>query len=213
MTTDAPRSGHRHRIAWTGQPVRTLAVVMGLVLLCAACKSRQPERQPATDTESPRVTIDLGTQDTPTEKRQRRQTTRRQDGRRDPAPARSGASTSQRAKDYESGQESRRVTEPPQPSSAQSSEPSGREQQTARVTPLDQSAAKDDLEVTRQIRRALIDDDRLSKMAKNVQVITQDGRVMLKRRVANADERDRIVAAARRIAGPQVDDRLDVRTP
>lgn len=70
-----------------------------------------------------------------------------------------------------------------------------------KVTPLDQSHAKSDVEMTRSIRRMLVDDDTLGMNAQNVKVITVDGKVTLRGPVATADERARIVAIANKAAG------------
>ena len=79
------------------------------------------------------------------------------------------------------------------------------------LTPLDQSGAETDIEITRSIRRSLIDDDTLGTNAKNVKVITVDGKVTLRGAVANAADQTRIVAIAKGAAGPNsVADELQV---
>ena len=70
-----------------------------------------------------------------------------------------------------------------------------------KVTPLDQSGAESDVEVTRSIRKMLVDDDTLGTNAQNVKVITVDGVVTLRGPVANAEEQARIVAIAKEAAG------------
>jgi len=70
------------------------------------------------------------------------------------------------------------------------------------VTPLDQSHAESDVEMTRYIRKQLVDDSTLGTNAQNVKVITVDGKVTLRGPVANADEQARIVAIATKAAGP-----------
>jgi len=71
-----------------------------------------------------------------------------------------------------------------------------------KVTPLDQSHAESDVELTRSIRKMLVDDDTLGTNAQNVKVITVDGMVTLRGPVANAAEQARIVAIANEAAGP-----------
>jgi len=71
-----------------------------------------------------------------------------------------------------------------------------------KVTPLDQSNAESDVEMTRSIRKMLVDDDTLGTNAQNVKVITVDGKVTLRGPVANAKEQARIVAIANQAAGP-----------
>jgi osmotically-inducible protein OsmY len=70
-----------------------------------------------------------------------------------------------------------------------------------KVTPLDQSHAETDVEMTRSIRKMLVDDDSLGTNAQNVKVITVDGKVTLRGPVANANEQARVVAIAKKAAG------------
>jgi len=70
-----------------------------------------------------------------------------------------------------------------------------------KVTPLDQSPAKADVEITRSIRKMLVDDDALGTNAQNVKVITVDGMVTLRGAVATADEQTRIAAIATETVG------------
>ena len=69
------------------------------------------------------------------------------------------------------------------------------------LTPLDQSHGEADVEMTRAIRKMLVDDDTLGTNAQNVKVITVDGLVTLRGAVENADEQARIVAIATEAAG------------
>jgi osmotically-inducible protein OsmY len=66
--------------------------------------------------------------------------------------------------------------------------------------------------VTQQIRRAVVGDDSLSTMAKNVKIITTDGVVTLRGPVQSSHERAAIEAKARQFAGiNQVDNQLEVK--
>jgi hypothetical protein len=77
-------------------------------------------------------------------------------------------------------------------------------------TPLDQSNAERDLELTRQIRQQIMDGG-FSTDAENVKVITEQGRVTLRGPVENEEEKLAIVAIARGVAGgAEVDDQLEV---
>jgi len=69
------------------------------------------------------------------------------------------------------------------------------------LTPLDQSHAKADVEITRSIRKMLVDDNTLGTNAQNVKVITVDGMVTLRGAVATADEQTRIAAIAKETVG------------
>src|SRR5687768_9418259 len=60
------------------------------------------------------------------------------------------------------------------------------------LTPPDQSQTPDDLKITQQARQALMKDDSLSFSAKNVKIITQDGRVTLRGSVKSAAEKAEI---------------------
>ena len=70
-----------------------------------------------------------------------------------------------------------------------------------KVTPLDQSHAESDVELTRAIRKSLVDDATLGTNAQNVKVITVDGMVTLRGPVATAGELERVVAVANKAAG------------
>ena len=69
------------------------------------------------------------------------------------------------------------------------------------LTPLDQSHAAADVELTRSIRQMLVDDGTLGTNAQNVKVITVDGTVTLRGPVANTEEQARIVSIAKEAAG------------
>jgi hyperosmotically inducible periplasmic protein len=72
-----------------------------------------------------------------------------------------------------------------------------------------QSNQSSDLDITRNIRRALIKDKSLSVKAHNVTIITKSGKVTLKGRVESAAEKQTVESAASNIAGVgNVDDQL-----
>jgi osmotically-inducible protein OsmY len=82
----------------------------------------------------------------------------------------------------------------------------------ATMTPGDQSENEADRTVTQQIRRAVVADDSLSIMAKNVKIITSDGVVTLRGPVQSPHEKVAIEAKARQFAGVnQVDNQLEVK--
>ncbi|RYZ89492.1 MAG: BON domain-containing protein [Proteobacteria bacterium] len=69
-----------------------------------------------------------------------------------------------------------------------------------------------DMELTRKIRQILMRDRTLSASAKNVKIISQNGKVTLKGLVRTGDEEAAVLSHAQSIAGPgQVDDQLDIR--
>ena len=78
-------------------------------------------------------------------------------------------------------------------------------------TPMDQGNGSSDLKTTQQLREALIADESLSFVAKNVAVITKDGTVTLRGRVRSEIERENVETKAQRLAGlNDVDSRLEL---
>ena len=87
-----------------------------------------------------------------------------------------------------------------------------RDRDNQSLTPGDQSNSERDLEITQRIRETVVDDDSLSFSAKNVKIITVDGRVTLRGPVKNDAERAAIEKAAVAVAGKgQVENQLEVR--
>ncbi len=80
------------------------------------------------------------------------------------------------------------------------------------MTPLDQSNDPDDVKVTRDIRKALVDDDELSTTAKNIKIITVHGKVILRGPVANAQEKTKIEKTAQQFTKQRIDSQLEVVT-
>ena len=79
-------------------------------------------------------------------------------------------------------------------------------------TPLDQSNKPEDLKLTKSIRQAVVKDDSLTMTAKNVKIITVNGKVTLRGPVKSVEERAAIEAAAKKVAGTtQVDNLLEVK--
>ena len=64
-----------------------------------------------------------------------------------------------------------------------------------------QKENKNDREITRQIRKALVGDKSLSTYAQNVKVITTDGTVTLRGPVRSEDEKASIESKAKAVAG------------
>lgn len=79
-------------------------------------------------------------------------------------------------------------------------------------TPVDESNAPEDIKITQDIRKAIVKDNSLSMTAKNVKVITAGGQVTLRGPVNNADEKAKIAAAAKSVAGEtKVIDQLEIK--
>jgi hyperosmotically inducible protein len=79
-------------------------------------------------------------------------------------------------------------------------------------TPLDQGEGQADLDITQKIRKAVMGDGSLSFNAKNVKIITQNGKVTLRGPVSSNAERSSIQAAAQKVAGAgNVDNQIEVK--
>ena len=87
-----------------------------------------------------------------------------------------------------------------------------RDRDNQTMTPLDQSNDPDDLNVTREIRKALVADDALSTTAKNIKIITVHGKVILRGPVANVQEKTKIEKKAQQFTKQLVDSQLEVAT-
>ena len=82
-------------------------------------------------------------------------------------------------------------------------------QQSPAAGAAQQSNQSSDIEITRNIRRALVKDKNLSMAAHNVTIITKDGKVTLKGRVKSDAEKQTVETAAASVAGAgNVDDQL-----
>lgn len=88
-----------------------------------------------------------------------------------------------------------------------------RDRDDATLTPGDQGASAADRDITQKIRKALvIDASGYSATAKNVKIITANGKVTLRGPVKTEAEKTGIVAIAKSVAGEgNVDDQLEVK--
>lgn len=97
----------------------------------------------------------------------------------------------------------------PQPDNTARNE---RDRNNQSLTPLDQGNSKADLEITSQIRKEIITDKSMSINAKNVKIITLDGRVTLRGPVKTTEERRLIGEIAERIVNAEnVENQLEVK--
>ena len=81
------------------------------------------------------------------------------------------------------------------------------------LTSGDQGNNETDREITRKIRRAITQNEQLSTTAKNVKIITADGKTTLRGPVKSDQEKQQILAAAKSVQGVgQVDDQLEVKS-
>jgi hyperosmotically inducible periplasmic protein len=80
------------------------------------------------------------------------------------------------------------------------------------LTPQDQSNNPGDLELSKNIRQAVVKDSSLSSTAKNVKIISTEGKVTLRGPVNSHEEKMRIGRAAIDKAGAtNVDNQLEVK--
>jgi len=84
-----------------------------------------------------------------------------------------------------------------------------RDRGPAAMTPIDQNENQRDVSMTADIRSKVMDAN-LSLNARNVKIMTQDGRVTLRGPVENATEKTRIEEIARGVAGDKVMSELEV---
>ncbi len=89
-----------------------------------------------------------------------------------------------------------------------------RDRDNATLTPGDQGNSDADRAITQKIRQALTSStNNYSMTAKNVKIITQDGKVTLRGPVNSTDEKTGIDAIAQGVAGQgNVNDQLEVKT-
>jgi hyperosmotically inducible protein len=99
----------------------------------------------------------------------------------------------------------------PRSADADNSRMNQRDRNSAALTPMDQGTSEADRTTTQQIRQAVMRDKTLSFTAKNVKIITINGRVTLRGPVKTEAERSAIEAEARAVAGgAQVDSQLEI---
>jgi hyperosmotically inducible protein len=104
------------------------------------------------------------------------------------------------------------IAQEPTPVAPDNSAVNAGDRAPAAMTAAKQSNAKSDVNLTRQIRRAVVKDSSLSTMAHNVKIITAGGHVTLRGPVKTEEEKTDITAKAEAIAGAgNVDDQLHVK--
>lgn len=98
---------------------------------------------------------------------------------------------------------------------ADNTEKNVRDKDNARLTPTDQAkGSPHDVDMTRRIRKALMADKTLSTNAKNIKIVTLNGRTTLRGPVKNAGEQNRILKEASKVVGAKnVENNLEVTGP
>ena len=79
------------------------------------------------------------------------------------------------------------------------------------LTPMDQGATEADRELTRKLRQSIMDNDQLSVLAKNIKIITVDGKVTLRGPVNTEQERKSIASIIQQMGVSSVDNQLEVK--
>jgi hyperosmotically inducible protein len=80
------------------------------------------------------------------------------------------------------------------------------------LTPGDQGGTPADRETTRKIRRAITSNDQLSTTAKNIKIMTVDGKVTLRGPVKTEEEKKQITDLAASVVQPdKLDNQLEVK--
>lgn len=69
------------------------------------------------------------------------------------------------------------------------------------VTPFDQSNNQSDIDLVARIRKQVLEIDDLSVNGRNIKIITNDGKVVLRGPVTTEEERSSIIRVANEIAG------------
>jgi hyperosmotically inducible protein len=87
-----------------------------------------------------------------------------------------------------------------------------RDRSDATLTPGDQGNSDQDIQTTVRIRRALMSNGQLSTLAKNIKIITVDGKVTLRGPVNTDQEKQTIEAAVKQAGAATVDNQLEVKT-
>ena len=87
-----------------------------------------------------------------------------------------------------------------------------RDRDPGAMTAGEQSNSKSDVELTREIRRAVVKDHSLSMLAHNVKIVTANGSVTLRGPVKTEEPKTAIASKAQQIAGAdKVDNQLEVK--
>ena len=81
----------------------------------------------------------------------------------------------------------------------------------ATKTAGDQSENEADRKITQEVRKSIVDDDKLSTNAQNVKIITNDGQVTLRGPVKTQEEKKAIESKAKQVAGVKnVENQLEI---
>jgi sporulation protein YlmC with PRC-barrel domain len=89
-----------------------------------------------------------------------------------------------------------------------------RDRDSRQLTPVDQGTSEADVDLTRRIRKQILDQPNLSLNARNIKVITLNGRVTLRGPVNTPEEKRALEEIAQRVAqAANVESQLEVKQP
>lgn len=89
-----------------------------------------------------------------------------------------------------------------------------RDRDESAVTADQQSNSQGDVDITREIRRQIVNDKSLSTSAHNVKIVTVDGVVTLRGPVVSAQEKTVVAETAKKVAGvSKIDNQLEIAKP
>ncbi len=182
--------------------------------------ARTPIETPRPPAETPKTATPKGRPTPPTQEQTKKTPPAQEQAKKTPpAPPPDGRqqTTGEEGKSGEEKKEARydqRPSEPlaDRPRTEAPDQPEGRQQAKLpgeRMTPWNQSGRKDDVETTRRIRQKLMAED-VSFAAKNVMVITEEDRVVLKGTVNSPSEAERVKGVAGALTTKQIEDRLQI---
>jgi osmotically-inducible protein OsmY len=86
-----------------------------------------------------------------------------------------------------------------------------RDRSDATLTAEDQGNSESDREITRQIRRALTTNDQFSTTAKNIKIVTVNGKTTLRGPVQSEQEKQAVASAAQNAGAGAVENQLEVK--
>lgn len=90
------------------------------------------------------------------------------------------------------------------------SERNVRDRDDRTLTPMDQSNAPADVEMTQKIRKGITSNDAMSLQARNIKIITQRGVVTLRGPVKTAQEKSAIETLAKNAGATRIDNELEI---
>lgn len=104
------------------------------------------------------------------------------------------------------------IAQNPTPVPPDNSAINARDRNPQAMTAGPQSNASSDVELTRKVRRAVVNDHSLSMLAHNIKIISANGSVILRGPVKTEEEKAAIARKAQAIAGAgKVDNQLEVK--